>query len=229
MALSGLFRFVVFPALVAGLLVSTQLKGQQNDAGLWASVSFEAKVAKRLSAKISEEFRFYENISELGTSFTEACLEYKINKYLQVSANYRFTQRKRLDDYYSFRHRIYVDVKYSKKLKPFELSWRGRFQDQYSDIGRASDGGVAEYYFRNKFSLKWDLDKAYSPYLSFELFSPLDYPRYSVFDNLRATAGIEYSISKHQKIDLYYMIQKEINVSRPDTYFILGIGYFYKL
>jgi len=42
-------------------------------------------------------------------------------------------------------------------------------------------------------------------------------------------AGIEYDFTKHHKIDAYYMIQKEVNVSDPRTDFIIGIGYFYKL
>jgi hypothetical protein len=42
-------------------------------------------------------------------------------------------------------------------------------------------------------------------------------------------AWLEYGISKHQKIDLFYMIQKEVNVSNPETDFIVGLGYAYKL
>jgi hypothetical protein len=42
-------------------------------------------------------------------------------------------------------------------------------------------------------------------------------------------AGIEYAFTKHHKIDVYYMIHKEVNVSLPFTYYVFGIGYIYKL
>lgn len=227
--LSKTVRLLVFLTFTAGLLYSSPLKCQVKDAGLWTSVNFEAKLAKRVSATVSEELRFNENITELGAAFTDIGLNYKLNKHFQFAVNYRFTQRHRLDNYYRFRHRFYADIKYSHKLKPFELSFRTRFQDQISDIGRETDGGVPEYYLRNKLNLKWEFKKAYTPYISLELFSPLSYPHLNAFDGIRAAAGVEYDFSKHHKIDIYYMIQKELNVSNPQADFVLGLGYFYKL
>jgi hypothetical protein len=215
--------------LISGLLLCGTLKAQVKDAGLWTSFSLEAKLTKKASVNISEELRFNENISELGTAFTEAGISYKLNKNFQISANYRFTQKRRVEDNFNLKHRGYFDVKYEKKLKPIQFKFRSRFQDEYSEFGTASDAGIAKYYLRNKLTLEWDLDKAFKPYLSFELFSPLNYPREYFFDNIRATTGVEYSITKNQKIDLYYMIQRELNVSRPETDFIMGIGYSFKL
>jgi hypothetical protein len=222
-------RLYVFLALAAGFFFSLPLNAQVNDAGLWTSVKLETKVVKDLTASIIQEFRFYENITELGAYYTEAGLEYKINKHFQIEANYRFTQKRKVENYYSIRHRFGIDLKYSKKIKPFELKYRIRFQNQYADIGRSEDGGVPEYYLRNKLSLQWDLKKAYTPYVSVELFSPLNYPRMYAFDNIRSMAGIEYAFTKHHKIDVYYMIHKDVNVSEPVTYYVIGIGYSYKL
>ncbi len=222
-------RLYVFLVFAAGVFFSIPLKAQVNDAGLWTSIKVETKVVRDLTASIVHEFRFYENITELGTYYTEAGLDYKINKHFQVEVNYRFSQKRKVENYYSIRHRFNIDLKYNKKLKPFEFKYKIRFQDQYEDIGRSKDGGVAEYYLRNKLSLQWDLKKAYTPYVSVELYSPLNYPRFYAFDNIRATAGIEYAFTKHHKIDLYYMIHKEVNVSQPFTYYVIGIGYSYKL
>ena len=219
----------VFPALFVSLLFSASVKGQVNDAGLWTSVKVETKIYKKLNASILQEFRFNENITELGGLYTEAGMDYKINKHFQVETNYRFSQKRKVENYYSIRHRFNIDLKYNKKLKPFEFKYRIRFQDQYEDIGRSKDGGVPDYYLRNKLSLQWDLKKAYTPYVSVELYSPLNYPRFNTFDNIRTTAGIEYAFTKHHTIDLYYMIHKEVNVSKPYSYFVVGIGYVYKL
>ena len=222
-------RLLVFLAFTGCLLYSLPLIGQVKDAGLWTSINFESKIIKKLTANISEEVRFNENITEAGMIFTDAGVTYKLNKHFQIAANYRFILKRKVEDYYSVRHRVYIDIKYAKKLKPFQIQFRSRFQDQYSDIGRASDGGVPEYYLRNKLNLNWDLDKPYTPYISIELFSPLNYPHIYAFNGIRTSAGVEYSFSKHHKIDIYYMIQKELNVSNPLTDFILGLGYYYKL
>lgn len=219
----------VFLALLTWLLLRGTIQAQVKDAGLWASFSLEAKLAKKVSGNIAQEFRFNENISELGTAFTDVGLSFKLNKHFQVAANYRFTQKHRTDDSYSLKHRVYVDVKYEKKAKPIQIVFRSRFQDEYSDLGRASDASIPNYYLRNKLTLEWDLDKHYTPFLSVELFSPLNYPREYLFDNIRSSAGIEYTITKKQKIDLYYLIQRELNVSRPEIDFILGVGYSFKL
>jgi len=221
-------RSPVFLTFVIGLLFCFPVMGQQKDAGLWTSVNFEAKLVKKLTAKISEEVRFNENITEVGAIFTDVGVEYKLNKHFQVALDYRYIKKRMVDDFYITRHRLHADIKYEKKIKPIQIQFRTRFSN-YAEFSRVSNGGNPAYYLRNKLSLKWDLDKAYKPYISIELFSPLSYPRYSAFDNIRTIAGIEYNFTKHHKIDVYYMIQKEVNVSNPRTDFIIGIGYFYKL
>jgi hypothetical protein len=229
MVIPKVVRLLVFTVVAVCLLIGNQLKAQAKDAGLWTSVNFEAKVVKKLTANLSQEFRFNENITELGSSLTDVGLDYKINKHFQVSANYRFTQKRRVDDYYSFRHRYYVAIKYSKKLKPFELSYRLQLFDEYADIGRASDGGVPVFYLRNKLGVKWDTEKPYTPYASVELFSPLNYPRNNAFDGIRTIAGVEYELTKHHKLDFFYLIDKGILEGNLEANFVVGFGYYYKL
>ena len=219
----------IFLVLFSALLLCGTLKAQINDAGLWTSFSLEAKLAKKISVNLSEELRFKENISEIGTAFTEAGLSYKLNKHFQVSANYRFTQKRRTDNNYNTKQRVYIDVKYDKKIKPIKVTFRSRLQDEFPQRGHSADAGATNFYIRNKLNIEWDLDKPFAPYLSAELFSPLNYPREYFFDNIRSSAGIEYTPAKNHKIDLYYMIQNELNVSNPETDFILGIGYSFKL
>jgi len=202
---------------------------QVKDAGLWTSLGFEAKLVKKLSATVTQEYRFNENVTELGTWISETGLEYKLNKYVKASVNYRFTMKRQTNNQYSPRHRLFIDVKAEKKIKPVIFQFRTRFQEEYADIGRAPDGGFAGYYSRNKFSFKFDLDRKWEPYLSVELFSPLRHNQPFVFDDIRYSAGFEYTLSKHHKLDLFYMIQNEMNVNNPVTDFIGGIGYQFKL
>ncbi len=211
------------------LLFSSATFGQMNDAGLWTSLTFEAKLIKKLSASISQEYRFNENVTELGSWISEAGLEYKLNKYIKASVNYRFTLKRMKNNLYSPRQRFFVDIKAEKKIKPLIFQFRTRFQEEYADVSRTPEWGFAGFYSRNKFTFKFDLDKKWEPYTSFELFSPIGHDQPYIFDDIRFAAGVELALSKHHKLDLYYMIQRELYVNMPVTDFIGGIGYQYKL
>jgi hypothetical protein len=202
---------------------------QTKDAMLWMNVTLEKDLNKDFSLSLAEELRFTDNISELGAFFTDLGLNYKINKRWRTSFNYRFTNRQRLDDSYSKRHRYYADLSYRDKIKPIAFVFRTRLQSQYADINSSPTGHVAEYYWRNKLTLKYDLDKKYTPYVSIEMFLPVFTPEFSQPDGMRYSAGLEYALSKRSTFDLYYMIQQEYQVSNPQTDFVVGIGYSFDL
>jgi len=208
-----------------GMLYSLLIFPQVNDAALWLSINAEKKINPLLSVNLSQEFRINENITELGTFFTDAGITYKINKYIRFSANYRFTNKRRFDDSYSKRHRYYFDITVREKTKSFVFQFRTRFQSQYADIYSSADGKIPSYYSRNKFTTKIDLDKKITPYISVELFSPLNKHKIFKIDNARYCGGFEYEINRMHSFDLFYMLQREYNVNNPQTDYILGIEY----
>ena len=146
--LPKLVRLLTYFTFLSGLLYCSPLKGQVKDAGLWTSVGLDFKLVKKVTASISEEVRFNENISGAGTILTNVGLSYKYNKHFKFEIGYRHSQKRKVEDYYSIRHRFNVDIRYEKNIKPFQFQYRIRFQDQFSDIGRDSDGGIPELYLR---------------------------------------------------------------------------------
>ncbi len=211
--------------LTAVLLFPLISWGQTSDAGLWLSINIEKKITPLLSINFDQELRMNENITEAGTIFSDIGISYKINKYLRVSANYRFINKRRMDDSYSNRHRYYFDLMFRKKFKPITISFRTRFQSQYADVYSSKDGKIPQYYSRNKLSIKYDFSKKIQPYISAELFSPLKYP-YNVFmDNARYCIGTEYVINRMHTLDFFYLFQKEYKVKNPLSEHIIGIGY----
>lgn len=202
---------------------------QVNDAGLWLSLNAEKKITPDMSASLSQEFRLNENMAELGTFHTDAGITYKLNKIIRVSFNYRFTNKRNLDDSYSKRHRYYFDITARKKIKPLVLSFRTRFQSQFADMYCSPEGKIPEYYSRNKLLLKFDLDKKCMPYLYTEFYSPLFSGEGFYIDNVRYCAGIEYQFNRENGMDVYYMLQQEYNVNDPRRDFVIGVGYFLSL
>jgi hypothetical protein len=204
-------------------------RSQENDAGLWLSLSLEKKITPALSATFSEEVRLYENITEVGIVFSDIGFAYKFGNRFRISANYRFINKKRLDDSYDNRQRYYFDFIYREKITPLVLLFRARFQSQYTDIFSSPDGKIPDYYSRAKLTLKLDIDKRIKPYVYAESFFKLKNPEGILFDGIRYCAGIEYSFNRLHMLDLFYMIQKEYNVNNPETDFIVGVGYYFTL
>ena len=202
---------------------------QVNDAGMWYALDLEKNLNQNMTANVGTEIRLNENISELGTFLTEAGISYRLSKQVAVSVGYRFTQKRRVDDSYSARHRFLVNLNLRHKIERIAIGARIRYQSQYSDVNSSEDGKIPDNYIRTKITAKADLNKRYAPYLSYEAFIHVNRPEGALYDNYRLAAGIEYEFSKKSAIDVGYMIDREINVSDPWTNYVLTVGWSYKL
>ncbi|MEP7264114.1 MAG: DUF2490 domain-containing protein [Bacteroidota bacterium] len=200
---------------------------QVNDAGVWTSINIEKKIAKGFTAGLSQEFRFNENVSELGTAFTEVSVEHKIIKRLSFGIGYRFIQSRNLDDSYSLRHRLLADLSYRYKIKKVGIALRERFQSQVKDIQYGEDGFAPVHYLRSKLNIKYAPEKKYAPWISAEVFYQLNNNKGNEIDNIRYTAGVDYDFNKRHSISLFYLINKEVNTSDPLTEYISGLSYKY--
>ena len=202
---------------------------QVNDAGLWLSANIENKITPALSFTFSEELRMNENITEAGSVFSDFGLAYKFGTRFRISANCRFTNKRRVDDSYDNRFRYYFDFTYREKVNPLIFLLRVRVQSQYTDIYRSPDGKIPDNFARTKLTIKLDLNLKIVPYIYGESFFHMNDPERILFKAFRYCAGMEYSFDRLHKVDLYYMIQKEYNVVNPETYFIIGLGYYFTL
>ena len=195
-----------FSACMFLFVISDYAFAQMDDAGLWASVTVKKKITKKFTLSLSEECRFNENVSELGTAFTEAGVEYKLIKNLTGGIAYRFMQKKQVDDFYSLRHRGLVSLTYKLKVKKFELNLKERYQIQYADVNTSEDGKIPSEYLRNKLTIKYNTSKKYTPFIAAELFYQLNNPEGNECDDIRYSGGIEYNFNKLHEVDLFYLI-----------------------
>ena len=205
------------------LLFCLKTKSQVNDAGLWLTLGAEKKISQKFSTQLTQCFRLNENYSELGTSFTEIGVKYKLFKKLTITGTYRFAQKRKVNDFYSLRHRYNIDLGYKFKVKKVSITLRERFQSAYKDVGRREKWGIPQNYFRSKITLQYNLNKKYTPFVSGEVF----YEIKEYINNLRFKAGFDYEFNKLSSLNVFYMVDKEINVKNPWTNYVLGIGYNY--
>ena len=210
------------------LFGATVSSAQQNDFGVWASVAVQHKFTQKLSATVEEQFRFNRNAASIAQYFTDAGIEYSLTKKFRVALCYRFTNNSK-DTYYSKRHRLYADLSYRMKFSSLQLILRTRLQEQQEDIHSSETGYIPSWYSRNKLTVKFDLGKKYTPYLSAEMFYRISSPntKGSLTDKMRYTAGVAYEFNRVHAIDLFYLVQQDKNVYDPVTDYVAGIGYVF--
>jgi hypothetical protein len=213
--------FLVFSGMTAW--------SQEKDAGLWLSVNLEKKITPAFTFTFTEEVRMNENITEIGTIFSDFGLAYRLGSRFKISANYRFANKRRIDDSYSNRNSYYFDFTYREKINPLLFLLRARFQSLYTDIFTSPEGKTPDWYSRIKLTVKLDINARIKPYIYAESFFKMNDPERIMLSDMRYCAGFEYSFNRLNMVDLFYMIQQEYNVNNPETYFIIGIGYFFTL
>jgi hypothetical protein len=225
--ISRLCRRVV-PLLVflPGIVFPTgKAFSQLNDFQLWTTVNFEKKISPAFSALLTQEIRFSENVTQVGTVFTEIGASYRFLKRFKVTAMYRITHKEQIDKTYDDRTRYYFDFTYKEKIKPVVLVARLRYQAEYKDYNTSETGKVPEIQIVPKLEVKFDLKKRYEPYVYAEPFFRMTQIVYAPFDQLRVCAGVEYTINRMNSIDIHYLIEKEYNVKHPETDYVIGITY----
>lgn len=213
------------------LLILPSYSQQSNDAGMWATLSLQHALTKKITIVVDQEFRLKENYQRINLFYTNIGIDYKFNKYLKISPTYRAIQKKRLEGTYSYRHRLMLDVTAKKKFNKFALSERVRYQAEVQDFNTSKKGKLIEQFLRFKTDLKYSATEKITPYISCEFRYQIHAPRGDgpVYDNafhrVRNVLGVEYELNKKNSVNLYYLYQTEFDISTPESIYILGLGY----
>ncbi len=202
-----------------------------SDFGSWNTFNAEYKINKSLSAVFTEECRIKENLSVLNLFYTNIGISVSPFKFWKSSLVYRSIEKYREDyHFFSYRHRLMWDNTFKYKLNDkLSVSYRHRLQAEVRNVYSSADGGVPEWYSRNKIETKYSATDKLSPYISAEFRYQLHDPRNIESDHYwhrdRYAIGADYDLNKNNTFGLYYLIQREYNVSLPENLFIIGLEY----
>jgi hypothetical protein len=165
----------------------------------------------------------------LNLFYTDLALNWKTCNWLKTSLSYRWINKYSPEGLFSYRHRLSLDLVLRKKAGDFAFSYRHRLQAEVRDLGRRLNGHLPEWYSRNRFEIKYDAANRLQPYAFVELRYQLRNPRRQESDGYwhrnRYALGVQYEIDKRSNLGLYYLIQREINVSKPQQLYVLGLEY----
>jgi hypothetical protein len=202
----------------------------QQDAAVWAHVSLNKSFTKKLSSEVRFQQRIKENVSRFDRSAINLNIRYKLAKGIRLEAAYGFISNKRLDETNSFRHRLRMGLTIEKQWQQFELSFRSLSQWRYTDVLSDEEGLTPQWIFRNRFQVKYDINRMISPYVSIETFAPLNRHFSRSLTKYRSQIGLQYHLNNQTAFEIFYLLQQQLrsnNSSRQDH--VYGIGLNLKL
>lgn len=219
--LSFLFLSLSFPF---------SLFAQTNDFGAIGSISISKDFGRFSSSKLEQEFRFDQNVTSFNRSLTSLGVNYSLlRKLLMAEADYNFIYQHK-NDVYEFRHRASLGLSTELKLRTLEIGLRTRTQATWRDEQRGSYNYNPKYVWRNKLECAYDIfGSPLKPFISGELFCPVNGAKGFYMDGYRATLGLKYRISRHTSVQVQFRYDQEIQQVSPKSMMYAGVSWNYKL
>ena len=215
------------------LFTSTCFAQTNKDFETWSSLGIDFKPTKKWNFGLEEQLRLKNNSSEVDQYFTQLNIEYEAFDNVEFGGGLRYVRENDNQGNiqgYENHFRFHLDASYKHKINKFSLKYRLRYQNK-NELGvSTSDGDYPNQHIRFKSSIGynikgWKLD----PKFSAEIYNHFEEGKENGFDKYRLTLGTEYKIKKTGKLGLYYRMEKELNVTHPETINIIELKYKYTL
>lgn len=217
---------------------------------LWTSAEMKFGIVGNLSGNVEGEYRTNDGMSATERWTASAGLDYKLCKWLKLSADYKLIYRhidsrttkkgNIVSDYWSVRHRAGLSLTGSYRLNRLTLSLRERYQYTYrgeqsvakwdGDDGTAKSDEIIEskskHVLRSRLKVEYNIRKShFTPFASCEFYNSLsDFTH----DKVRYTIGTDYKINKKHSLNAFYRYVDTSDDDESDGH-VIGIGYKFKL
>ncbi|MBX7108662.1 MAG: DUF2490 domain-containing protein [Chitinophagales bacterium] len=200
----------------------------QNDFRGIVGLNIEKKISRSFSLTLFNQAIFNQNLAELGTCLIDAGINYKLNRNFTLGLDYRFVLSRNLNNAYDNRQLLMADIAYTKGFHNFSLTARVRFSSQYYDQLTAENYRPAAFYNRDKLTLRYRISYFLSPYVSGEIFYPLNNAERNGIDRFRGSAGFFYNFNDHLRSEWYYTISPGFNRKTNNTVYAAGSTWYYR-
>ena len=223
--LNSLKKISLFAVLILFFINSI---AQINDAQMWTEVGVIKKINKKFRLELQQSVRLRQNVTQIDKYFTEFGVKYSLTKKMQFGASYRFEEEKRLEEYFSIRHRLSVDASYKQKINNLTLRLRTRFQAKFYDFHSSEAGSIPENHVRIRLKASYKFAEfPVTPSFAAEFYYATNGITKNSIDKYRFTLGGKYKINKRNTVALNYRLQKQINIANPLNLYILILAYEY--
>jgi hypothetical protein len=226
--MSKLYQILIF--VFIGCAMPSSLFSQANDFGAIGSLAVSANFGRSWSGKVEQELRFNQNLSSFDRLLTSIGLNYSIiRKILKAEIDYDFIYQ-RQNEYFEFRHRASVALVGSVSYHSFDFELRTRGQAIYRDETRGDYKFNPKFVWRNKLECTRTIfGSPIKPYLSAEIFCPLNTAMGFCMDGFRVVLGAKYRLSEHVTILPFLRYDQDVQQPNPKSLLYGGFGWSYKL
>ena len=168
------------------------------------------------------------DLNELGFGFADIGFKYRWRRGITFNANYRYLERRNLENFYDVRQILYADVDLSQGFGRWTVTSTIRAQRlHYVKLFDAYRPPLT--YVRMRAGLRYKVDYFWQPLFEVEMFQPLDHPTRTLVDQYRLLLGMGYTFNDRWKVELYQQRQQQINRPSADTYFLTAMNWYYRL
>ena len=201
--------------LSIGILLLTTLSFSQNytDIQYRFSPSMDYKINKKLKIAFNYRYELYKDLDAFKSNSFQLATKYEFKKKIELEIGYRFTTSFLEDN-----HRIFLGVKYTRKIKDFTLSFATKYQFSTGSF----DQDYMQYFknpndmFREKFNIEYNVPHSKATfYLSPELF--LKYKNESInFNRMRYTICGDYKLKYGNSLGISIFYDDKENPQKTD-------------
>lgn len=222
-----MFLKFLLPILFIFSLCFLDVLSQTHDNQLWSGVEIDIPITKKIEFDITQQIRLNKNIQDINWHLTDLGLSYSFNKDFKVNFTYRY---KFIND--DFQNVFYLNCMYDEKIWKIRYKVRSRYQLKtgYKAKNDLLEKELNEEYWRNRFTLGYDTDSWFEPYISTEIFYLFNNQKYcDRFSTIRYYAGMDFDTFEKQSFSLYLMYEAEFNIKNPNKSLVIGVFYNFKL
>ncbi len=218
------------PAICAILLsLAVRSLGQgQIDARALTSFNVEKRIDRSWSLTAFVAGIATYDWQELGFAFGDVGVKYRLRKGISLNANYRYMERRNLENFYDVRQTVYCDLDLSEAIGRWSIT--GTIRAQRLHYVKLFDGYRPPIsYVRLRAGLRYRMNYYWQPLIEGEIFQPLDHPARRIIDQFRVMAGIGHTFNERWKVEFYEQWQQQTNRPARDTYFLTAMNWYYRL
>ncbi len=217
-------RLMLIICIVHAALMSKEVRGQQQDFVLLNGISVSKYLNRSWDLGASTQAMFNQNVSELWIAFGDVSIGYKTKYNINVEMHYRHILFRNLDNTMERRNMLYNTISWYEGFGRFTFMARNRLQQLV--YGEFFDDNIRtpRWYNRTRFSIRYKINYYISPFLSAELFQPLNHPVRNGLDQYRVAAGITYQYSETLRFETFYQLQQQRLRDGNNSNFVFGIN-----
>ncbi len=213
------------------LLFSTSTYGQLDEIGGIGQFELTKDIGEFTSLSAGQEFRFDRNFTSLDRSATSIVADFTvIRRVLKAQTSYILHYKRNDYDHYEFRHRINASLVGQHRINRLILKLRTRGQATFIDSKKREVNYNSRYIWRNRLAIEYNIRKSpFRPYITGEVFTPLNDKKGFFMDAYRLTAGTKYKLPKQGSLNFMLRYDHEVQVYDPKNVLYLSVGWNFDL